>query len=129
LKSLFLVSTLLLNLPIFAKDSSTHDLQWIRDLDDHFSYFTHATNIPEVNAKLQLVEWVNKNGKTKKSIDFRIVWSNKDFCKKYEKEVGTITTATYYVNNQALNFNISCYNRHSAPFSGFKLFLPNIQSN
>ena len=105
-----LVATIgILALPISAQNTSAQKPQWIRDSDDYYSYYAFSDDKYKINAQMNLFENRDKNNKLHKQVGFRLVWSNKQYCEDHKENKGVITKSTYYVNNQAIQFNITCF--------------------
>jgi hypothetical protein len=104
-----LIAVSTLTAPAFAQDASAQKPQWVRDNDNYYSYYAFSEGNYQINAQMRLSEARNQQNKLIKYVDFRLVWSNKDFCGDYEEHEGVITESTYYVNDQAIQFNVTCF--------------------
>lgn len=109
LLKILLSTSLVITFSSVAQDVSTQESQWIRDNDNYYSYYALSSDEYQINAQMRLIDRNKKNKELVKLVDFRLVWSNKEFCEKYKKIQGVITKSTYYVNNQAILFNITCF--------------------
>lgn len=76
--------------------------QWNKSDYGNFNYNAVSLDNYQVEAQLSLVD------KTK-SLDFRLVWENQKFCTKYEENNSVLGIRKYYVNGQAIEFNITCF--------------------